>query len=121
MTINSTKWNMIKTAVSRISRELGVDIYDYDGGFEVYGQDKPYEWGVNWSAKGTCTIEETLDYATKLQKACEYAKYLNGQEIKVDWSVEKTDINDQNREYFMNQMEILYNRMNAMKDIVWNF
>jgi hypothetical protein len=117
MTINSTKWSMIRTAVSRISKELDVDIYE----FEVYGQDKPYEWGVNWSAKGTCTVEETLEYATKLTVACEYVKYLNALKIKVDWLAEKTDINDQNREYFINQMEILYNRMNAMKDIVWNF
>ena len=116
--INYTKFNMVKTAVNRISDELEVKILPINDYYDNY---EPIEWGVNWSAHGTRTIDEARDYMDKVGQAIWYAKLLTEQKIVVDYNLEKDDINDSNREYFLGQLEFIYDRIKNMKDIVWNF
>lgn len=106
MRINRTKWNIINTVLNRISRELGVSIYEANSCFNDNMQ-KPVEFGLNWSACGTQSIEETQQYITKMNEAVGIAKFMNQFELTVDWSSEIA-IDDSNKDFWLAEMERVY-------------
>lgn len=67
------------TRFDEAKRELENAAYDAFGrGIEIYVQDsfigEPVTVTINWAAMGSTSIDETLEFATKLEKATELAK-----------------------------------------------
>lgn len=48
-------------------------------------------FGVNWSACGTQSIEETKKFAEEINKACKIAEKLNAMQIIVNYEDEEID------------------------------
>lgn len=59
-----------------------IKIYDMNGcGF---GKE-PMKYGVNWSAIGTVSSEEAVEFAHQLTLAANIATFLTAAEIEVEW------------------------------------
>lgn len=105
MKINATKWNMINTALNRISNELGVRITETTS--LLFAGQTPVEFGLNWSAYGTQSIEDAKKYINSMDEAMGIAKFMNRFELVVDWS-EKIEIDDSNRDFWLAELERVY-------------
>lgn len=77
MKVYRDRWEVLSTAI-RIVSEGRVTVYELDGQF-----GKPVkEYGVNWSACGTRTVEETEKFKDLLNMGIDIADMLNRHEVQ---------------------------------------
>lgn len=79
MKLTETKKYILEDAIRITANNIGVDINTMPRS----SSEEPMQWGVNWSAFGTATPQEAIDYAHKITKAAEAVKCLN--RLKVEY------------------------------------
>jgi len=77
MKVNRDRWEVLSTAIQAIS-ERTVTIYEVK---EQFGQPAK-KYGINWSACGTVTVEETKKFRDLLDMGIEIADILNYHEVQ---------------------------------------
>lgn len=60
----------------------------FDGKIEI-DRTETIGWGVNWSAMGTQSEEDTKAFAENMMIACNIVSYLNKNDIVGDWELEE--------------------------------
>ena len=82
--IKSIKMEALKDALYRISNELeDMNIYTIAGDrLEDRKAGKALQFGVNWAACGTCTVEETRQFAERLLEATKICETVNKLDIQ---------------------------------------
>ncbi len=76
--------------ISNMRAELFINtLHDWEDGIEVSEmhtdqRDKSFQLGVNWSAIGISTPEETMKYMHKVEKAARIAERINSLEVSVE-------------------------------------
>ena len=91
MNMNYREYSALKSAVDEIMEDRTVSICENPS----WGADLK-TFGVNWSACGTQSIEETKKFAEEISKACKIAEKLNAMQIIVNYE----DV-ELNREAYM--------------------
>jgi len=61
---------------------LGMNIYPLH--YYMFGESKPLEFGVNWSARGTQNVEDTDEFIESLSMSKILCKRLNDMKIQSD-------------------------------------
>lgn len=80
MNMNYREYSALKSAVDEIMEDRTVSICENPS----WGADLK-TFGVNWSACGTQSIEETKKFAEEISKACKIAEKLNAMQIIVNY------------------------------------
>lgn len=78
--INYREYSALKSALDEIMEDRTVSICENPS----WGADLK-TFGVNWSACGTQSIEETKKFAEEISKACKIAEKLNAMQIIVNY------------------------------------
>lgn len=120
MEITRREMRALTTALREWGHEAGVDIYTTnDIAAAVNGA--AYEWGVNWSAQGTKSPNETRDFAKVLVAAAEIAEELNAIAITETDEFERIA----NREQYTSTVKIMFheidkaqNKARALRDAI---
>lgn len=84
--MNYREYTALMSAVDKIMEDRTVSISENPS----WGADLK-TFGVNWSACGTQSIEETKKFAEEISKACKIAEKLNAMQITVNYDEEKPD------------------------------
>ena len=105
MIISLTKWHILNDAVRKISKEIGVDVMEISDIEIEEEEEATAEFGINWSCMGQQDVATASEYIKKMGEALNLARFLNAQEIAVDWN-EYFNISD-NAEYWKKQREKL--------------
>lgn len=80
MNMNYREYTALMSAVDKIMEDRTVSICENPS----WGADLK-TFGVNWSACGTQSIEETKEFAEQINKACKIAEKLNAMQIIVNY------------------------------------
>ena len=80
MNMNYKEYSALKSALDEIMEDRTVSICENPS----WGADLK-TFGVNWSACGTQSIEETKKFAEEISKACKIAEKLNAMQIIVNY------------------------------------
>lgn len=80
MNMNYREYSALKSALDEIMEARTVSICENPS----WGADLK-TFGVNWSACGTQSIEETKKFAEEISKACKIAEKLNAMQIIVNY------------------------------------
>ena len=83
--MNYMEYSALMSAVDKIMEDRTVSVSENPS----LGADLK-TFGVNWSACGTQSIEETKKFAEQINKACKIAEKLNAMQITVNYE-EKPD------------------------------
>jgi hypothetical protein len=86
MNMNYREYTALMSAIDEIMEGRTVSISENPS----WGEDLK-TFGVNWSACGTQSIEETKKFAEKLNKACKIVEKLNAMQITVSYEDEQLD------------------------------
>lgn len=104
--IKKIKKYALEYALNTLERELeGIHLYTITG--DTYDDRKagqPLQWGVNWSAMGTKSVEETKKFAQSLMEATEICELVNSLEI-LDKAIE--DDKEYTHDQFIRECEII--------------
>lgn len=92
MNMNYREYSALKSALDEIMEARTVSICENPS----WGADLK-TFGVNWSACGTQSIEETKKFAEEINKACKIAEKLNAMQITVNYE----DVEELDRESYM--------------------
>lgn len=84
--MNYREYTALMSAVDEIMEDRTVSI----GENPSWGAELK-TFGVNWSACGTQSIEETKKFAEKINKACKIVEKLNAMQITVNYEDEEID------------------------------
>ena len=84
--MNYREYSALMSAVDKIMETRTVSICENPS----WGADLK-TFGVNWSACGTQSIEETKKFAEEINKACKIAEKLNAMQITVNYEDEEID------------------------------
>lgn len=95
--INRRVYNVLNEALGTIKREKHVDIYTINDGVFL-DEDAPLEYGVNWCAMGTQSVERTREYVKDLAHAADIAEALTSLELVVDWTQNDVKLKDDMKE-----------------------
>lgn len=90
--MNYREYTALMSAVDKIMEDRTVSISENPS----WGADLK-TFGVNWSACGTQSIEETKKFAEEINKACKIAEKLNAMQITVKYE----DVEELDREAYM--------------------
>lgn len=80
MNMNYREYSALKSALDEIMEDRTVSICENPS----WGADLK-TFGVNWSACGTQSIEETKKFAEEISNACKIAEKLNAMQIIVNY------------------------------------
>lgn len=84
MNMNYREYSALKSALDEIMEDRTVMVLENAS----WGADLK-TFGVNWSACGTQSIEETKKFAEKINKACNIVEKLNAMQIAVNYEDEE--------------------------------
>lgn len=82
ITITNERYEALNAVLRKNEYNTGISIYTLS---HAARKGQPKQFGVNWSAKGTCTAADTKKFAAELAHAADVAEKLNELEIKVVW------------------------------------
>lgn len=102
--LDKIQYGALQRALAWYSREMELNIYPI-----VEEWDKPFEYGVNWSARGTQNVEDSRKYAENIMMAVSLCEDLNELEINVDYS--DVDVTGRSEEKYQEQLKSLYDVM----------
>ena len=79
--INKDKYNALRWAVSYVTTDKHVDLYENGLTFG----DESLNWSVNWSALGDTAPAEAMKFADDVKAVAHLGEVLNTMELKLVW------------------------------------
>lgn len=94
MKITRARYDVLMTAYNESKLEYDRKIRAY----ETCGcSESKIQLGINWSAIGTVSPEETVRFADALKRAAEFAETINSLGLECDWDAKDKEITSQDK------------------------